>query len=288
MLTTLWAGLSSGAVYVLVALGFNIVFVSSGTFNFAQPQFLILGTFISYAICTVLGWPPLVALLAGALAGFVIGFLEERIAVRPISGSGVHGELVTTVGWSVIMEGAIILIWGMEAKKVPGLVPDLTYIVFGSRISLPEMLLVAIAIILPLALHSWSRWTLLGLANLATAEDRQAAMLRGINVRRLALFSFAGAGALMAALGPIVGPKTFAIATLGGVIILKGFVALSVGGFGSYTGSLVGGLAVGIVEAFATRYLSAPYGSASIFALLMLVLLVRPEGLFGKRQERMV
>jgi len=288
MITTLWAGLASGAVYVLVALGFNVVFVASGTFNFAQPQYLILGTFLGYLIAGVLGYPVPLAMLAGGLAGFVIGLLEERIAVRPISGSGVHGELVTTVGWSVIMEGVILLVWGVEARKVPALVPDISIDLAGGRISATEALLVAVAVVLPLALHGWSRWTLHGLANLATAEDRNAAMLRGINVPRLALFSFAGAGALMGALGPIVGPKTFAIASLGGVIILKGFVALSIGGFGSYPGALIGGLAVGIVEALAARYLGSSYGALSVFVLLLAVLMARPQGLFGERRERVV
>ena len=288
MLMTLWSGLTTGAIYALVAVGFNIVFVASGTFNFAQPQFLILGTFISYTASSVYGLPVSLALVIGALIGFVVGMLEERIAVRPISGSGVHGELVTTVGWSVAMEGVILLIWGVDARRVQPLIPEKSFSFGGMQIGSSEMLLVAVAIAVPVALHAWSRRSLQGLANMAAAEDRSAATLRGINVSRLALLSFGGAGALMGALGPIVGPKTFAVATLGGVIILKGFVALSIGGFGSYTGALLGGMLAGVVESLSVRYLGSPYGSASVFVLLLAILLMRPQGFFGERKERMV
>src|SRR3954469_10496478 len=109
MMLTVWSGLSLGAIYVIVAVGFNVVFVASGSFNFAQPQYLMLGTFLAFWVSTTLGLSPVLAIFIGGFCGAVIGVLEERIAVRPIAGTSVHGELVTTVGWSVIMQGSVLL-----------------------------------------------------------------------------------------------------------------------------------------------------------------------------------
>src|SRR6185369_9838602 len=130
------------------------------------------------------------------------------------------------------------------------------------------------------------RRTMLGLALLAVVEDREAAQLRGVNVRRMALGAFAFSGLLAGLLGPLIGPKTFAVATLGSALALKGFVALAIGGFGSVPGGLVGGFAVGLVEASAGRWLGSAYADLSVFAMLLLVLLVRPTGLFGRVRER--
>jgi branched-chain amino acid transport system permease protein len=128
----------------------------------------------------------------------------------------------------------------------------------------------------------------LGLALLAVAEDREAALLRGVNVRRVALGAFVFSGLLAGALGPVIGPKTFAVATLGSALALKGFVALAMGGFGSLPGGLIGGLAVGLIEASTSRWLGSDYADLMVFGVLLLILLVRPTGLFGRVRERMV
>jgi branched-chain amino acid transport system permease protein len=148
--------------------------------------------------------------------------------------------------------------------------------------------LIALACSIALGAELITRRTNLGLASLATAEDRIAAMLRGIDVRTLSIGSFAVAGALCVAVGPFLAPKTFATFDLGDNLAIKGFVALAIGGFGSQKGALIGGLFTGLVEAGAARYLGAGYQTLSIFILLLAVLLVRPTGLFGEASVRAV
>jgi branched-chain amino acid transport system permease protein len=284
--TVVWAGLSLGAVYALVAVGYNIVFAASGIFNFAQAQLLMLGTFVAYWGLAQLGWP---AAVVFALCGVIVGavaLLEERLAVRLVRGQ--HAQLVTTVGVATVLSGATQLIWGGDPLTVPFLSSDTVWTIFGGRIEPVEVLLIVVAVAIPLALLVYGRASMIGLATLATAEDRESAMLRGINVRMVALGAFVVAGILAGLLGPIVGPKTFAVSTLGSSLALKGFVALAIGGFGSIAGGVVGGFAIGLLEQLSARYVSVNSVNLLVFAALITLLLVRPAGLFGRVGERVV
>jgi branched-chain amino acid transport system permease protein len=158
----------------------------------------------------------------------------------------------------------------------------------GGRVRPVELTLIGVAILLVLVLVLISRRSLIGLALLGMAEDREAAQLRGVNVRATAFGAFVVAGVLAGLLGVFVGPKTFAVATLGAALALKGFVALAIGGFGSMPGTLVGGLLVGLAEAYAARYLGGEYANLTVFVILIAVLLIRPAGLFVRAKERVV
>jgi branched-chain amino acid transport system permease protein len=285
-MTTIWAGLATGAIYALVAVGYNIVFTASGTFNFAHAQLMMLGIFLAYAGFVTFRLPLVVVILAAAVVVAAIAGIEERVAIRPIRLS--DGHLVTTVGMASLLDGISQLTWGNQALKVPFFGPDGVWTVAGGRVLPVELLLIVVAIAVTLSLLVVARRTMLGLGLLAIAEDREAAMLRGINVRRLALGAFAFSGLLAGALGPIVGPKTFAVATLGSAFALKGFVALAMGGFGSLPGGLIGGFAVGLIEALSSRWLGSAYADLTVFAVLLVILLVRPTGLFGRLRERVV
>lgn len=282
----IWGGLSLGAVYALVAVGYNIVFTASGTFNFAHAQLIMLGTFVTYWGLVVLKWPVVVVfLLAAGIVG-VVAVVEERLAIRTVR--TIEGQLVTTVGVATLLNGATQLIWGSEPLAVPFLDSDAVWTVLGGRVQPIELVLIAVAVMLTLVLLVYSRRTMVGLATLAMAEDREAATLRGVNARFLALGAFAVSGVLAGMVGPVVGPKTFAVATLGAALALKGFVALALGGFGSLGGGLVGGFAIGLVEQTAARFLGSTYVNLTIFAVLLVILMCRPSGLFGRTRERMV
>jgi branched-chain amino acid transport system permease protein len=284
--TLIFGGLALGAVYALVAIGYNIVFISSKTFNFAQAQLIMVGSFVAYSGLVTWDLPvPVVALMAIA-AVFTVAAVEERVAIRPLKDP--HAVLVTTLGASVLLNGAAQLIWGGQPRSVPFFVSDDVLTVLGGRVYPVEIALVLVTVALVVALHWFSRRYVTGLALLAMSEDREAAMLRGVNVRRLSFYAFAGAGALAGLLGMFVGPKTYAVATLGTSLALKGFVVLAIGGFGSIPGTLVGGLIVGLVEAIATRYLGSEYAVISVFVVLITILLARPAGLFVRTQERAV
>jgi branched-chain amino acid transport system permease protein len=286
MMTLLWSGLASGAVYALVAIGYNIVFVSSQTFNFAQAQLLMVGAFVAYTGSVTWHLPLAVVALLATGAVLILAAVEERVAVRPVSTP--DAQLVTTLGIATLLSGGTQLIWGSQPLSVPFPGSSSVISVFGGRVYPFEIALVLCPVVLVLVLGYLSRRLVLGLALLGMAENREAAILRGVSVRRLALGTFALAGAIAGLVSLLVGPYTFAVATLGSELALKGFVVLAIGGFGSMGGTLVGGMTVGIVEAVAARYLGSQYSDLCVFAVLLIVLFARPAGLFVRTRERVV
>jgi len=287
MMTTVLAGLSLGAVYTLVAIGYNIVFISSRVFNFAQAQFLMAGAFIGFLGSAKLGLPLWAAVLIAAFVGAVIGALEEVLAIRRLAGRGAHNELVTTLGVGTIIAGAALALFGADPQKVTYF-DSAAFDFLGGRTNLVDLLIILVAVLLAGIVGLITRKTMIGLASLATSEDRDAGMLRGINVKHLAFWAFVIAGALVAATGPLVASKTLASYHLGDLLAVKAFVAVAVGGFGSYRGAVIGGFVVGLLEMFGARYLGTEWQSISVFVLLLVALIVLPKGLFGRSQERLV
>ncbi len=285
-MTLVWSGLSLGAVYALVAIGYNIVYISSHSFNFAHAQLMMVGTFVAYTGLVTFQLPVIAVALIAAVTVMLLAGLEERFAVRLADDH--KSQIVVTLGAATVLNGVAQLIWGSEPLRVPFFGPSQIISLAGGRIYPVEITLLAITVVLVIVLGVLSRRLLLGLALWGMSEDREAATLRGINVRRLTFGAFAFSGALAGVLGLFVGPKTFAIATLGVALALKGFVALAIGGFGSLPGALVGGLTVGLVEAAATFYLGSEYGGIAVFAMLIAILLARPAGLFTRVRERTV
>jgi branched-chain amino acid transport system permease protein len=292
MMITIWSGVTLGAVYALVAVGFTLTMLPTGVFNFAQGALVIGGTFMAYQWMTASGLGEIPALLINAALGAVGGLACEVFAVRPLR-FGLRrltgtSELVTTVGMSTLLIGVIGIKWGYQALQVPFKGPTALVHFLGIGAMPIEIIVLALAIVLSLVLHFWFRLTRLGQACLAVAEDRDAATLRGVNVNLLSLGAFAAAGAIGAVVGALTGPITYAIPTLGTSLALGGFVAIALGGEGSFIGGLIGGLLVGLASAFATRYINANYGDLAVLALLMVTLALRPRGLGGISAARHV
>lgn len=285
-MTLIWSGLALGAVYALVAIGYNIVFVSSKTFNFAQAQLMMVGAFVAYFGIVILGLPTILAALLAAAAVGIVAYLEYISAIRPVRDS--HNILVTTLGASIFLNGATQLIGGGEPLRVPFFAGDDAIDFLGGRVYPVEIALVVVVVLLVIGFGIYGRVSLTGLALRGMSEDSEAAQLRGVNIKHLAVMAFVFSGILAGALGVLVGPKTFAVATLGASLALKGFVVLAIGGFGSMPGTLVGGLLVGLAEALASRYLGGEYANLAVFVILIVVLLVRPAGLFVRSRERSV
>lgn len=285
-MTLIWGGLSLGAIYAIVAIGYNIVFISSKTFNFAHAQLTMVGAFVAYTGLVKWHLPTLLVLVIAAAAVALVAAIEERIAIRPVG--DMHNILVTTLGASILLDGIAQLTWGSQPLSVPFFAGDKAISLFGGRVYPVEIFLIAIAVLLVVGLGFYSRRSLTGLALLGMAEDREAALLRGVNVRRLAFMAFVAAGALAGFVGLFVGSKTFAVSTLGAALALKGFVVLAIGGFGSMPGTLVGGTLVGLAEAFASRYLGGEYANLAVFLILVTILMLRPAGLFVRTKERVV
>jgi branched-chain amino acid transport system permease protein len=288
VVTALLTGLVLGATYVLVGVGYNVVIIASGAFNFAQAAVVMLGTFLAYELGNLRHYPLLIVILICALIGAVVGVITEFVAIRPVVGKGLHGELVTTVGVSTVLTGIVLVVWGVDVRPVNPVVSSNVITILGGRMTVDALVVVVVAVGLCLGLWGWTRFTLGGLAALAVSEDRVAARLRGINVNRLSILAMAAAGAIGGVVGPIIGTQTLAVATVGAVLTLKAFLVLIVGGMGSFPGLLIGGLIIGPIEALTVRYVGSEYATFVLFAVLLFVLLVKPEGLFGQKVARSI
>lgn len=287
-MTILWAGLAVGAIYTLVALGYNIPLAQTGVFNFAQGQIVVFGTFFAWFVMGEVGWPWWVAIVGGAVAGGLIAAVEELLAIRPVVAKGSHALLVTTVGASVIIEGVLLATWGSTTRSVNFFAGNNGFSLLGGRLLPVDLWLIAAAVVISFGLHAVSRYTLWGLAGRAATDDMAAAVVRGVNVTRLRMSAFILAGALGAALGPLIGPVSGIDVSTGISLTIYGFVALALGGFGSFPGCLVGGMAIGLVDAYASRYFGVAYPPLILFGILILLLLLKPSGLFGQRDLRVV
>jgi branched-chain amino acid transport system permease protein len=290
MAITIWTGLVLGSIYALVATGFTIAMVPTGVFNFAQGAIVVGGTFVTYQFLAVNGMPAALALVLTAVCGAVAGLLCEVLAVRPLrwARGSVDNALVTTVGASTAIVGLIGVKWGYLPLSVPFHGPSREVHLLGAVESPVEIFTVAAAVLSALACEGYFRRTRHGQASLAVAEDREPAMLRGVNVNRLSLVAFMAAGAFGGLAGYLIGPITYAVAPLGAAIALDGFVALTLGGEGSFVGGLLGGLVVGLAATFATTYLGADYADLTVFGLLLATLAFRPKGLGGTSHARSV
>jgi branched-chain amino acid transport system permease protein len=290
MAITIWTGLVLGSIYALVATGFTIAMIPTGVFNFAEGAIVVGGTFVAYQFLVASKLPWGWALVLTAVTGAVLGFLCEVLAVRPLrwARGTLDNALVTTVGASTAIIGLIGVRWGYLPLQVP-FPGSSRYVRFLGTVASPvEILTVAVAVVSALAFECLFRYTRRGQASLAVAEDRDPAMLRGVNVSRLSLVAFTAAGAFAGLVGFLVGPITYANASFAATIALYGFVAVAFGGEGSFIGGLLGGLVVGIVATFATTYLGANYGDLAVLVLLLATLAVRPRGLGGAASARNV
>ena len=285
-MTTVWAGLSVGAVYALVALGYNIVYIGSGVLNFAQANLMVLGVFLAYWGLVQVGWPIVPIFVVAVVIVALTAMTEERLAIRPVR--EIQGQLVTMVGAATLITGIIEVIWGQQALTVPSFFSNTPTHVLGGAVVPNDLVLIGLAVVFTAGFALVSRFTMIGLSALAVSEDREAAQMRGISARRVQVGVFAVSGALAGFLGPFIGPLTFASYTLPYSLALIGFVALALGGYGSIIGATIGAFAIGLAEQYTDRYIGGNYENLMVFAILVLVLMVVPNGLFGARRERMV
>lgn len=288
-MTVVWAGLSVGAVYALVAIGYNITMTFGGVFNFAHGAFVILSAFFSWFLMVEQGWPWWATAIVAAMLGAVVAALEELAAVRSVLRRGnTHALLVTTVGASVFIEGLLMATWGEQPKSVPFFGGQESFTLLGGRVSPLDLWLLGAALLIGVGLHLLAQRSLWGLAARGATSDADTAKLRGINVAALRTASFALAGAMAGLLGPLVTPKVGANVGIAITLTVFGFVALAVGGFGSFLGSIVGGLFIGLIQSFGSSYLGVEYPPLVLMVVLLLVLLVKPTGLLGRAGLRTV
>jgi len=278
-------GLAIGGVYALVALGFHIMWSAAKAVNFAHGDTLMLGAIVTIFLMDS-GVPMPVAAVISIAVAAIFGVLLERFAVRPFTGGGANaiGWMLTTIAVGLMVESLVTMQTGgfSRALPSPGIAGSVN--VMGAGVYPQELLIPVVAILAMLGLRLMQRRTLIGRAMTAVAFDRQAASLMGIDVNRIVAFSFALAALLGAAAGILVAPVTQASSTMGLIIGLKGFAVAIIGGITSAPGVLVAGLAFGIVEKFVEGFISTAAREIVGFSLMIVVLLLFPQGLFGKKE----
>lgn len=286
-MTIIWAGLSLGAVYALVALCLNITYSNTGIFNFAQPHILMVGAFVGFELQNRWGVPPLLILLGCGSIGGLVGYVEERLAIRTLGTDRGHAVLVTTIGFAVVLEGAVIVLWSTDPYPFKFMASAQALDLLGGRVLPVDLVLIALAcsVMVLLVIVQRTKW---GLAGTAATLDSEVARLRGINVERVTTGAFIAAGALAAALGPIVGAKIGIVHSMGNSLVVLAFAALAVGGFGSYLGCVVGGLITGLLQLFTTYQFGNDLPLIILLAFLLVMLLLRPAGILGARSLRSV
>ncbi len=278
----LMSGLTVGAVYALVALGFTLVYNASDVVNFAQGEFVMLGGMVTVFVAAA-GVPlPLAALIA-VVAAVAVGLLLYWLAIEPARGAPAVTLIIITIGASILLRGAAQILFDKQFHKLPSFSGDTPINLFGAAVQPQSFWVLGGAAVIVLLLYVFLERTVLGKAVLATAANRLAARLVGINTTTVMALAFGGSAAIGAVAGILITPITLTSYDVGTLLALKGFAAAMLGGMGNPLGAVAGGLLLGLLEAFGAGYLSSTYKDAFAFIVILVVLFAMPQGLFGRR-----
>ncbi len=287
VLQLLISGISQGCVYGLIALGFVLIYKATEMINFAQGDIMMLGVYVAITFISILGWPFYLAIPATILVMAAVGVVIERLLLRPMIGEPPFAVLMLTIGLGFVLRALVGAIWGNEPRALP-----MPYV--GEVIRLGELVIgyENIAIVLGTALlcilmWAFFRFSRVGLAMQATSQNQLAAFYVGIPVKRMFSLVWALSAAIAAIAGILTAPVSL-VDPLIGLVGIKAFAAAIVGGFGSLPGAIIGGLLVGIVEQFAGLYLPPGFADVSAYVLLLIMLVIRPQGLFATMQKKKV
>jgi branched-chain amino acid transport system permease protein len=280
-------GITVGAIYALVALGFSLIYNASQVINFAQGEFVMIGGMSAVSLLA-LGLPLPLAVLGAVGVTVAVGMLLEKLAVEPARGASVTTLIIITIGASIFLRGLAAIVWDKQLHALPAFSGNAPIAFLGASVQ-PQSLWVLFATLLIVALLAlFFGRTRVGKGMLATSHNRLAAQLVGINVKRVLMLSFAVSAGLGGAAGILVAPITTTSVDAGVMLGLKGFAAAVLGGLGSGLGALVGGFVLGIVESLTAGYISSAYKDAIAFVLMLAVLFFLPSGLLGKRSAERV
>jgi len=287
----LFSGLTVGAVYALVALGFTIIYNASDVANFAQGEFVMLGGMVT-SVAHEAGIPLALAALLAIFITCIVGILLNQLAIEPATRKGQGAPLVSliiiTIGASILVRGITHVVLDKQLHRFPSFSGDEPLHVFSATILPQSLWVLGGALLVFIALWLFFSHTLLGRAVLATANNRMAAMLVGINTRWIMALSFALSAAVGAVAGILVTPITMISYDAGMAMALKGFAAAMLGGMGNPKGALLGGLLLGVMEGMTAGYISSQYKDAAAFIVILAVLFFLPQGLFGKQATERV
>lgn len=290
MLSALVSGLGLGSMYGLIALGFYVTYAVSGTVNFAQGSSMMLGAVLTYTFAQTLGWPAWTAVLLALALCAAYGLLVERLAVRPFVDRGSDAWLMATVALGIVLDNVVMATYGKEPRSLPSPLAQSPIEVAGLGLGVYplQLLIPVVGLALAGALHLVSRRTRWGTAMLAVVQNRAAARLMGIPVRRAVAAAFALSALFAGIAGVLIAPLTNVHSDMGTLFGLKAFAVAILGGITSAWGVMVAGLLFGLVEAMVTATLGSSYTQILSFALVIAALAWRPTGLFGRAEVKKV
>lgn len=281
------SGISTGSIYVLVALGIVTVYSVTGIVNLAQGEYSMLGAMLAITY-TRWGFPLILAFPAAVVTATLIGVLIERLTVRPARSASPITLIMITVGVSITVRGLALLVWGTTPYTLPSFTRGAPLEILGAAMSLQRLWIIATALLVLLFLYYLLERTLLGKAVRACAINRQSARLMGVSASQMSMLAFALSAALGAVGGIVIAPLTLATYDMGLMLGLKGFVAAVIGGLVSAPGAVIGGLLLGVLESFGAGMISSGFKDAIAFLILLVVIFVRSGQFFqkGRRQQR--
>lgn len=277
------SGISLGAIYALVAVGFTIIYNATGVINFAQGEFVMLGGLFA-ASATAAGLPLPLAILLAVLAVTAVGVLFERAVIHPLRRASVLAMIIATIAGSILLKGIAMFVWGKETYFLPAFSGDAAISFLGAAILPQSLWIVGITAVVVAGLSLFFHRALLGKAMRAVAANRSAARLVGIKTGNIILLAFALSAAIGAVGGVIITPIALMDYDRGSMLALKGFAAAVLGGMGSFPGAVAAGIILGVLESLGAGLLSSHYKDAIALVILLLMLFLRPAGMLGSKE----
>jgi branched-chain amino acid transport system permease protein len=278
------SGLSNGAIYALIGFGFAIIYNSTGIINFAQGEFVMLGGMLTVFFLAVFKLPLAAAIILAIIISTIVGVSFERLAIRPLKNASPLSLIIITIGASIFMRGAAMLIWGKDTYALPAFSGSDPLYIAGATILPQHLWILGVTVLIIIGSRIFFNYSIAGKAMRACSYNPLAAGLVGINVKNMVMLSFAISSAIGSMAGIIIAPLTMTSYDVGIMLGLKGFCAVIIGGMSSGLGTLMGGLLLGLLESLGAGFISASYKDAIAFIILLLILFIRPEGLFGKKE----
>ena len=276
-----FTGITIGSVYGLVALGFNIIYNATEAINFAQGEFLMLGGLFMASLCTALGIPPLLGFFLSVAAVTIVAAFFVRLTIYNLKGASVLTLIIITIAASILIQGIAMLVWGKDPYDLTPFSGRNPIKIGGAIIQPQYMWVLGLTLLVVVIFNLFFNRTMLGKAMAACADNPEAASLVGINPRIMVMLSFALSAAIGAVAGIVLTPIALMEFDRGPLMAVKGFGAAVLGGLGSFTGAVVAGFLLGIIESLFAGFVHSGYKDAAALMVLLIVLFVRPSGLFG-------
>jgi branched-chain amino acid transport system permease protein len=289
-LSALLAGLGLGSMYGLMALGFHVTYAVSGTVNFAQGSSMMLGAVLTFTLAQTFGWPMPAAILLALSLCALYGLLVEFIAVRPFASRGSNAWLIATVALGIVLDNVVLFTFGKEPRSLPSPLALSPLSVGGVALGVYplQVLIPIVGLALAAVLHAVQRRTRWGVAMLAVVQNRDASRIMGIPIKRVVALAFAMSALFAGVAGVLIAPLFNVNADMGTLFGLKAFAVAILGGIGSAWGVMVAGLLFGVLEAMITSTLGSGYTQILSFSLVIVVLALKPNGLFGRAEVKKV